>query len=445
MLNTTQHIKHFKIIECTLFLFLCGLSVVFINGVLNKFISRKTSFTQSEAPITELPTVVVCFTNPNSKKTYYEYGTDFDIVYRIEAHTDIYYPITVGKNSAILGEILYLDKIITRNMGNCYKFTSESSSSSMIKTKTEIILHFNESLMLEDLPSVKVFLSSEDNVYGVIFNQWYNGIVMKTDIIIGRKKSVQLKQEQYSYLTSNFKCSLETAYGCFGKLLLTHLNGSTSPCSEFSLPHIPICKIDKTDEENSVFWNIYDMSIPQCFKSKKLCNTTDYLGMETYHGDSYNHKHNVHKNRTISFKYSLIPNFATIYEEYLIYDFISMIGSVGGTLGMCIGFSFTGVISSLINFLQYGYLIIKKRLSYKKISKSNSQNDSIKIETIQVKGQRDFDNYSCKINKYYDLKHEEYLKGLEKLEEKLNAELKKVIEENSMKFKNIEWKINRLK
>ena len=31
-----------------------------------------------------------------------------------------------------------------------------------------------------------------------------------------------------------------------------------------------------------------------------------------------------------------------VYEEYLIFDAIGMIGSVGGTLGMFIGFSMIG-------------------------------------------------------------------------------------------------------
>ena len=104
-----------------------------------------------------------------------------------------------------------------------------------------------------------------------------------------------------------------------------------------------------------------------------------------------------------------------------------MFGSVGGTLGMCIGFSFTGVISSLINLLQYAIMIIKKKLSKKKLSYSNSKNDS-----IHVKGDRDFNNYD-------DSKHE-CQKGLEELKK----ELKKVVKENSMKFKNIERKIDKL-
>ena len=60
---------------------------------------------------------------------------------------------------------------------------------------------------------------------------------------------------------------------------------------------------------------------------------------------------------TFGFGYSFgSSNSMTIlYEEYLIYDVISMIGSVGGTLGMCIGFSFTGVLSILMKMIKNGF------------------------------------------------------------------------------------------
>ena len=41
-----------------------------------------------------------------------------------------------------------------------------------------------------------------------------------------------------------------------------------------------------------------------------------------------------------------------VYEEYIIIDAISMIGSVGGTLGLFIGFSFSNVINIIIGYLQ---------------------------------------------------------------------------------------------
>ena len=40
-----------------------------------------------------------------------------------------------------------------------------------------------------------------------------------------------------------------------------------------------------------------------------------------------------------------------VYEEYIIIDAISMIGSVGGTLGLFIGFSFSNIINVLIGYL----------------------------------------------------------------------------------------------
>ena len=46
------------------------------------------------------------------------------------------------------------------------------------------------------------------------------------------------------------------------------------------------------------------------------------------------------------------PEYVKTYEEYLICDGKTMIGNVGGTFGMFIGFSFSNVISKLIEIFQ---------------------------------------------------------------------------------------------
>ena len=43
------------------------------------------------------------------------------------------------------------------------------------------------------------------------------------------------------------------------------------------------------------------------------------------------------------------PGKVTVTTEYLLYDFISTLGNVGGTLGLFIGFSFSGLISYVLN------------------------------------------------------------------------------------------------
>ena len=43
------------------------------------------------------------------------------------------------------------------------------------------------------------------------------------------------------------------------------------------------------------------------------------------------------------------PLISTVYQEYIIYDIFGMIGTVGGTFGMFIGFSCSSVLSSITN------------------------------------------------------------------------------------------------
>ena len=43
------------------------------------------------------------------------------------------------------------------------------------------------------------------------------------------------------------------------------------------------------------------------------------------------------------------PGRITVHTEYLLYDFISTLGNVGGTLGLFIGFSFSGLITFILN------------------------------------------------------------------------------------------------
>ena len=105
-----------------------------------------------------------------------------------------------------------------------------------------------------------------------------------------------------------------------------------------------------------------------------------------------------------------------MYEEYLIYDAISMVGSVGGTLGMCIGFSFTGIISFLMKILQQGISIIKSKLSNEKNDISYNRSKSTEIFSGGSPVQ-----YVKEMESSIYLKSETYHKDKQIIEEKLNA------------------------
>ena len=56
-------------------------------------------------------------------------------------------------------------------------------------------------------------------------------------------------------------------------------------------------------------------------------------------------------NETI-YKVIFDPPKMTVHEEYLIYDLIAMISAIGGTLGLCIGFSFASITSTTLGYFE---------------------------------------------------------------------------------------------
>ena len=73
-----------------------------------------------------------------------------------------------------------------------------------------------------------------------------------------------------------------------------------------------------------------------------------------YHGritDEFHYNDGTKSVYSLMYKFA-VPEYVTTYEEYLIYDVIGMIGSVGGTLGMFIGFSFENLFSSCIQYVR---------------------------------------------------------------------------------------------
>ena len=63
----------------------------------------------------------------------------------------------------------------------------------------------------------------------------------------------------------------------------------------------------------------------------------------TYAGDA----------RRMNIYYKFVrPLKSKVYEEYLITDTIGLIGSVGGTLGLFVGFSFSNILTYIMQYVQ---------------------------------------------------------------------------------------------
>ena len=105
---------------------------------------------------------------------------------------------------------------------------------------------------------------------------------------------------------------------------------------------------DAKRKESNCNWNILSDLIQNVTVNEehlKTCVTTQYLGKITF--DS---KFDI-KFIQIVYKFPL-PLKAQVYEEYLITDGITLVGSVGGTLGLFIGFSMSNVVYSIMDYFK---------------------------------------------------------------------------------------------
>ena len=250
----------------------------------------------------------------------------------------------------------------------------------MIKKRTNIFINFTDSFPKKELPtSLKVYFTSEKNSYGIISNKWMDGNVMKTSIANNTYKSIKLNSVQHN----NLPCDHESYYECISRITAATLKGSSIQCSPASLPSYPLC--NETMRNNVMgFWLAFYESAEKCTNKHRLCFTLDYAEKETSSSELD------HETFMFGLSYEIPSNSTRIYEEYFIYDGINVIGSVGGTLGLCIGFSFAGLISSLLNILQNTICHNKTKLANPKLSKSKAWKNGLsnKRQLVEDKGKQ---------------------------------------------------------
>ena len=124
----------------------------------------------------------------------------------------------------------------------------------------------------------------------------------------------------------------------------------SKPCTHITLNGYPKCETVRDYVCNFYpMWDIYGESLKKC---PKHCEWIEYHGAKLtnyYNYDDSNWKNSLRRFR-FWWSYSFDNELIEVYEEYLMYDIIGLIGTVGGTLGLFIGFSFLDVSSTLLHF-----------------------------------------------------------------------------------------------
>ena len=86
-----------------------------------------------------------------------------------------------------------------------------------------------------------------------------------------------------------------------------------------------------------------------------------------YRGDLQVNKDQKVEPKTVAIWYWMVSDELRVEQEYLVNDTLGLIGYIGGTLGLFVGFSFFDLFSKLISVFKYLMNVI--RLAYNEIKR----------------------------------------------------------------------------
>ena len=359
----------FKIIEWVVFICLCGVSFLFMTEVLDKFQSKATTYEVHDEDITDSPAITICqqMDAIASSNHQLRIGKDFEIRFASGKEMylqDIMTLLHFGKNKIGGTRIVFLEKKVTVFKDVCLtispKFVAEGEWA-LIEVK------FNESLPVNDIPSIDFHITSETNAYGIIADQWEDGDSLSLNIDKFTVATwLQLSTEKFLHLPSKRNCRKESFYECLGTKIFEqdfsqcprkcHI-GASFPEKWLKSLNLPRCKtleekICVRDIMLSV-WN--ERNKDMC---PKACSFVQYKSI----GQSTTKTRN-ESNRVVSLGYSFSSHSQmTVHQEHYIFDTIGMIASVGGTLGMFIGFSFNNVIIIILDTIKNFIFLHSERI-----------------------------------------------------------------------------------
>ena len=346
-----------EIIEWIFFLSLCVAGGALTYNVLKTYQAKETTLGTSLKPITKFPVVTIC--------NVYPVLFDIQVFYNYIQDTE---ELVIGNETFIETEnefvkLEILDerclKLSARVDGNIKK-TSNRVIDVRLRDK-EDTQDFGFSVF--DIYDVYFGFTSEENYYGVLVEDWMDGKPFGTHAEQDEIVMVKLVPEKYMYLQSQendeSSCSHQTYLEQLKfRLISANFSKCPSVCSPWLLPFqsdLPLCgwedEYEGWHKRNCAKDVLKDVmvNVNLLGQYSRPCNVLQYIGevsgtLKLDHNDDY---------ITFAVRYQFTPPQMTItYNEYLIFDTIGALGTVGGTLGIVIGFSLTGVISGFIVFLK---------------------------------------------------------------------------------------------
>ena len=219
---------------------------------------------------------------------------------------------------------------------------------------------FNNAAGLTGSSQIAFSLSTENGT--TLCDGKYNeGDVQRKLLNVGRMTRLTIVVNKRQYLPDSRKCRYKPYAEILNENVLKNIyNRCPVPCkpadTKFDycqalrmskeIDQLPNCR---KDTNARCFQESYEITQEHLRNFSGPCTKLDYK-VET-RADSLS------SGNEARFQVYFDPPRVAVSEEYLIFDLVAMVSAIGGTLGLCIGFSFTDVISSALKFME-GFALI---------------------------------------------------------------------------------------
>ena len=290
-------------------------------------------------------------------QTSFKLGEDFDIEFGefwVSNSSVSMKSLKLGKQpflGANGGSFIDVKEYFTMFSGKCYVLTSDIYVSAGVPLILSIVNNDKR-----HLDHVKLSIISKNDYLGNVNGVWnsLNPLEVRADFDTGGT-SIDLKESKTNLIS---ECDQDSFFYCNSQTVMQFKKSNADQCGKCLpvLTHayfdilnetlLPFCDNLK-DEKCNI--DLLTVGVNQALTECKIqCKITEYTAKTS----KITWEVNQHGNRSADVWIFHSSASRTITEEYLIYDEIGMIGNVGGSLGLFLGFSFFGAFSDCLDFLR---------------------------------------------------------------------------------------------
>ena len=351
---------------------LVAVGLILVGGSLMAFWEEKTHLLMSTETVrgSDNPTLPICFFT----KSEPQYGTDFSLwiaknksmaVYQVnqmlEGENEI--PHTKLKHTGKPFHIAVKQMVLLQNSDTSgYKYSRICLKISPVEEDIDP-LQFGFLEFDLDIPpasdSFTLYASTESNAYGAVFEKWYDGAVypirLRRDkfhlLTISKIRETRYLPQKSQNKLSYYQClslKLEHDLTCQSPSMTANLR---RPCSSYSLP--TLTKFNDLPEcDNAELATCKSNALIALHNSEEVCKQDvekfgiikEFKIQEKY---IYNYHENILGFRILMYApespdhgLRISKLYKEVFTETPLIDSFQFIGTIGGTLGMMVGFSF---------------------------------------------------------------------------------------------------------